>query len=177
VPEKNTHYSATWAQSVVDSYRDCYPRAYQIAVAVLGTCDRDVTSLLQKHPEAWERFKKMVKITNHWLAAYGDLHLRENGSGAFMVDLSKIFAREQLLHKCLVLTDPWKGESIEEHGKTGESRGVVTPPRGIPPLFPVVLGVGGSEMPDGNTTGSMDSGAGAAEYARKGLEQPLEDRP
>jgi len=128
VPSKTTRYSRQWAISIVEEYRKTYPRAFNISCTVLGIFEQDVVETLQKSPQAWERFKKITKIINHWVVSYGELYLRSMGDSAFMADLAKILDREHLLHKSLVLTSPWKCDSIEEHGLIGGVRGVVLHP-------------------------------------------------
>jgi len=55
-------YSVKWGTSVVERYRQRYPRAVQIVLEKGGISTRQVVAALILGAPAWEDFKKIVKM-------------------------------------------------------------------------------------------------------------------
>lgn len=127
MPEPELHYSREWAESKVLAYTETYPRATSLCGEILGITHGDVVKALCSSYNAWNRYKQIIKTVNNWLVCYGDAYLRELGATSFLADLRAFMARGNLLHKCIVLTDPWRRDSLIEHKTIGASLDVGTP--------------------------------------------------
>lgn len=115
VHPKPPQYAWPWCETIVTAYLETYPRASVLLLEILGITRTELIRILQKDRTAWERFKKMTKVLNNWLCRMGEPFGKPEAQEALLASLATYMHRERLLHKNLVLTNPWEHEILEGH--------------------------------------------------------------